>query len=130
MAIEGNDWWILGGAAAGGAVLGALLRNPTCPPPRTIGEYPVAFREYDWHDDNWRADVLANFDRGGYIVLFEGILSGPHFELPETFGNPEEAAIAADKAAKKHRMKPSGPWKIQEFYEPLTKREKPDYSRR
>lgn len=119
MAIEGKDWWIVGGAAAGGAILGAFgakairktRKEETSP--RTL----VAHKEYlspNRDEDNkqilWFADVYADFSKGGYTVLFDSFISGPSFTIPETFSRPTQAMYTADMTAAELEFKDEGDW--------------------
>jgi len=120
MAIENEDWFILGGAAAGGALLGALGHWLLSPGPDLV--YTGLARKFEFgaaqgvEKDVVAASVWAQ-PEGGYSVVFEtpvdkeghAVDAFPEMERP-VFQWPFAAALWADDVMERLDFVPLEPW--------------------
>ncbi len=113
MAIEGNDWYYLGGAAIGGAFLGALGQRLFEPKPEA-GQVLVIGREYIrvlGEKTRVEVNIIADFDKGGYTTELEQIEDPDESHtFPEVFKTPEQAAEFLEEFMDKTGFKPETGW--------------------
>lgn len=114
MAIEGDDWLYLGGAALGGAILGAIGQSAFAPAPAVRG-VDVVHRRYR-HGTRpgieAEAAVVADFRRGAIVLEVYHPEDGgvAVTTIDRTFHDPAAAAEWMDKWAQKNGLRPAGPW--------------------
>jgi hypothetical protein len=133
MAIEGNDWWAIAGAAAGGLVVGAIgakLAKSSVPSEPLIFMgirrwYEVPSTEdvrsralatvWEQGDDYWLRVYVWQMPTGTYlrdeIHFFNLIEQGAPFITEEgPFDNVEEAMYKADSVIEPLEMEPITDW--------------------
>lgn len=109
--MQGNDWYYVGGAAIGGALLGALGQH-LAEGKSTAGKVLVIGRSYA-RGGKGRVDVdiTADFEKGGYTVEIED--PEPPYEshtFDKVFETPEDAAQAVDEFMEVTTFKPEDSW--------------------
>lgn len=123
MTIEGSDWYVLGGATVGGALLGALGHWALSADDGRGDVLSKRFRLKGNTGDVADAAVVADFGRGGFAVeVYHPTEEGIGISRSEeVFRDAADAASFLDRRMDELGFEPTGPWSC----EPLDEIERP-----
>lgn len=119
MAIESEDWWYIGGAAVGGAILGVAVQGLLG---KREGGADVLSRRFRYRGQPGMeadASIVADFSAGAfkleiYYAKNGGVAVATHDEV---FASPVEAAEFTDEWAKRNELEPVEEWKSETLEE-------------